>query len=159
MRQAFVFEGIAVLVGPWHEPMDPPERGARVEVRLLGNEPRRGTRFAAQKVVIDRPLFRADLFDQVDKPPGNLSAAHFHPRFEGVEPSTREWKDAIQKEPTRWLTSELEDLPALIERSGLDIGDAPWLDRDTRELRGAIPAIVDAVKAAWRAVRSEDVTA
>ena len=25
MRQAFVFEKIAVLVGPWHEPMDPPE--------------------------------------------------------------------------------------------------------------------------------------
>ena len=159
MRQAFVFEGVAVLVGPWHEPMDPPERGARVEVRLLGAEPRRGTRFAAQKVVIDRPLFRADLFDQIDKPPGNLSAAHFHPRFEGVEPSTRVWQEEIQKEPTRWLVGELEDLPRLIERSGIDVGEAPWLERDTRELRRAIPAIIDAVKAAWHVVRTEDVRA
>ena len=39
MRQAFVFERVAVLVGPWYEPMDPPERGARVEVRLLADEP------------------------------------------------------------------------------------------------------------------------
>ena len=27
--QAFVFESVAVLVGPWHEPVDPPERGTR----------------------------------------------------------------------------------------------------------------------------------
>ena len=43
MRQAFVFDNIAVLVFPWNEPMDPPERGARVEVRLLEHEPARGT--------------------------------------------------------------------------------------------------------------------
>ena len=35
MLHAFAFDNVAVLVGPWHEPMDPPERGARVEVRLL----------------------------------------------------------------------------------------------------------------------------
>ena len=66
MLQAFVFESVAVLVGPWHEPTDPPERGARVEVRLLEPEPRRGSFSAAQRVVIDQPVFRADLFDQVD---------------------------------------------------------------------------------------------
>ena len=67
MQQAFVFERVAVLVGPWHEPVEPPERGARVEVRLLANEPRRGSRSAAQRVVLDQPVFRADLFDQVDR--------------------------------------------------------------------------------------------
>ena len=78
MRQAFVFEGVAVIVGPWHEPMDPPERGTRVEVRLLDDEPKRGSFSAAERVVLDRPVFRADLFDQTDQPPGNLDAAHFH---------------------------------------------------------------------------------
>ena len=39
MQQAFVFEKVAVLVGPWREPMELPERGARVEVRLLADEP------------------------------------------------------------------------------------------------------------------------
>ena len=27
MRQVFVFEKVAVIVGPWHEPAEPPERG------------------------------------------------------------------------------------------------------------------------------------
>jgi hypothetical protein len=76
MLHAFVFERVAVVVGPWHEPMDPPELGARVEVRLLAEEPRRGSRSAAQRVVIDQPVFRADLFDQVDAPPGDLRSAN-----------------------------------------------------------------------------------
>src|SRR5262249_61781415 len=91
MQQAFVFETVAVLVRTWHEPMDPPERGARVEVRLLADEPWRGTRSAAQKVVIDEPAFRADLFDQGDGPPGNLRSAHFPPPFPGVEPRDPAW--------------------------------------------------------------------
>jgi len=70
MQQVFVFEKVAVLVRTWHEPMEPPERGARVEVRLLADEPRRGSPSAAQRVVIDQPVFRADLFDQVDGPIG-----------------------------------------------------------------------------------------
>ena len=155
MRHAFVFEGIAVLVGPWREPMDPPERGARVEVRLLGDEPRRGTRFAAQKVVIDQPLFRADLFDQLDQPTGNLGAAHFHPAFNGVEPCDRVWQDGIREQPTRWLAAELDDLPGLIKRSGVDVGDAPWVDSDAEALRAVVPTIVAAVEAAWADVRAE----
>jgi hypothetical protein len=51
MLQAFVFESVAVLVGPWREPVDPPERGTRVELRLLDQEPRRGSWSAAQRVV------------------------------------------------------------------------------------------------------------
>ncbi|MCI0633973.1 MAG: hypothetical protein L0206_08685, partial [Actinobacteria bacterium] len=86
MQQAFVFDRVAVIVLPWHEPMDPPERGTRVEVRLLADEPPQGSRFAAQRVVIDQPVFRADLFDQTNAPPGNLRSAHFHPYFDGVEP-------------------------------------------------------------------------
>ena len=43
-------------------------RGARVEVRRLGDEPPRGTFSAAQRLVIDQPLFHADLFDRVDHP-------------------------------------------------------------------------------------------
>ena len=77
MRHAFVFDKVAVLVGPWHEPMDPPERGCRVEVRRLTDEPWRGTRSAAQRIVIDEPLFRADLFDSLDGPPGKRAARRF----------------------------------------------------------------------------------
>lgn len=155
MRQAFFFEKVAVLVGPWHEPMDPPERGARVEVRLLAEEPPRGSRSAAQRMVIDQPVFRADLFDQVGGAPGNLRSAHFHPSFDGVEPCDRHWNDAIQHDPTSWLTAQLGDLRQLLERSGVDVAGALWLDADAAALRDAVPAVVAALEATWDEVRSE----
>jgi hypothetical protein len=156
MRHAFVFEKIAVLVGPWREPMEPPERGARVEVRLIADEPRRGSRYAAERVVIDQPLFRADLFDQMDAPPGNLHSAHFHPHFDGIEPCDREWKDEIKSDPTGWLAGELGDLRGLLERSGVAGANSEFdADADADALRQAIPAITAAVEAAWDRVRSE----
>jgi len=153
VQQAFVFEKVAVLVRTWHEPMSPAERGARVDVRLLADEPWRGTRSAAQRLVIDEPVFRADLFDQVDGPPGNLRSAHFHPRFQGVEPCDRHWRDEIRADPTGWLAAQLGDLRALLEESGLDATNAPWLDQDADALRAAVPAIVEAVDRAWETVR------
>lgn len=148
-----MFEKVAALVRTWHEPMNPPERGARVEVRLLADEPWRGTRSAAQRVVIDQPVFRADLFDQVDGPPGNLRSAHFHPRFQGVEPCDRHWLDEIRSDPIGWLATQLSDLRALLEESGVDLTDAAWLDKDAAALRAAVPGIVAAVEQSWDAVR------
>jgi hypothetical protein len=151
-----VFKGIAVIVGPWHEPMSPPERGARVEVRLLADEPKRGSLSAAERVTLDRPVFRADLFDQTDKPGGNLAAAHFHPGFDGIEPLDRTWDDAIQQDATGWLAEQLNDLPALLTRAGFAIDDAPWLDQDAAALRDATPRVIAAVEATWGEVRAED---
>jgi hypothetical protein len=156
VRQAYVFEGVGVIVGPWYEPMSPPERGARVEVRILADEPKRGSRFAAERVTFDRPVFRADLFDQTDKPPGNLAAAHFHPGFDGIEPSDRNWDDAIQQDAAGWLAAELADLPGLLERAGFDAADAPWLDEDAAALSAATPSILAAVEATWAQVRAGD---
>ena len=155
MRQAFVFEGVAVLVGPWHEPMTPPERGTRVEVRLLDLEPKRGSRFAAERVVIDQPVFRADLFDQTTHPPGNLRAAHFHPGFDGIEPSDRNWDEAIQRDASGWLAAELADLPGLLKRAGVEVADAEWLETDAAALRDVVPAIVAAVDGTWTQVRAD----
>jgi hypothetical protein len=154
MRQVFVFEKVAVLVGPWHEPADPPERGARVEVRMLADEPRRGSQYAAERVVLDRPVFRADLFDQVDAPPGNLRSAHFHPYFDGIEPCDRHWKDTIKSDPTGWLSGELGDLAALLGRAGVDDVDAAALASDADALRAAIPSITAAVESVWDLVRA-----
>jgi hypothetical protein len=154
MRQVFVFEKVAVLVGPWHEPADPPERGARVEVRMLADEPRRGSQYAAERVVLDRPLFRADLFDQVDAPPGNLRSAHFHPYFDGIEPCDRHWEDTIKSDPTGWLSRELGDLAALLGRAGVDDVDAAAVASDADALRAAIPSITAAVESVWDLVRT-----
>jgi hypothetical protein len=104
--------------------------------------------------VIDQPVFRADLFDQVDGPPGNLKSAHFHPRFEGVEPCDRHWHEEIRADPIGWLEEQLGDLRRLLEESGVDVTDAPWFEDDAAALRAAVPSIVAAVDAAWDAVRA-----
>ncbi|HTD51096.1 MAG TPA: hypothetical protein VK771_10875 [Acidimicrobiia bacterium] len=154
MLQAFVFENVAVLVGLWDEPADPPEQGTRIEVRLTGLEPHRGSLSAAQRVVIDQPVFRADLFDRMDSPPGNLLSAHFHPTFDGVEPCDRVWRDEIRHDPTGWLAGELGDLERLLRRAGATVNDGASVARDAHALRAAIPAIVAAVTAAEDARRA-----
>lgn len=155
MRQAFVFERVAVLVGPWHEPANPPERGARLELRLLADEPKRGSPFAAERVVIDQPLFRADLFDQMDAPPGNLHSAHYHPRFDGIEPCDRHWSDEVKTDPLGWLKGQLGDLPRLLAESGADVAGESWVDADAAALRDALPAVTAAVQATWDEVRAD----
>ncbi|HEY3186352.1 MAG TPA: hypothetical protein VGJ70_02680 [Solirubrobacteraceae bacterium] len=157
MLQAFVFDHVAVLVFPWNEPVDPPERGARVEVRLRPEEPHRGTYSAAQRVVVDHPVFRADLFDQLTAPPGNLRSAHFHPHFDGVEPCDRVWPAELAQDPTGWLAAELSDLAGMLARAGADAAAAAWVDKDAAELRDAIPTIVAAVEATWGTVRAASV--
>jgi hypothetical protein len=154
MMQAFVFESVAVLVFPWSEPIDPPERGARVEVRLLAREPHRGSYAAAQRLVIDHPVFRADLFDQTTAPPGNLASAHFHACFDGVEPTDRLWPEEIKKDPTGWLASELSDLANVLARAGIEDVDAAGVERDAAALREATPAIISVVESTWETVRA-----
>jgi hypothetical protein len=154
MRQVFVFEKVAVVVEPWHEPADPPERGARVEVRLLADEPRRGSASAAERVVIDAPVFRADLFDHVDGPKGNLRSAHFHPYFDGIEPCDRHWADEIKSDPTGWLAKELADLPRLLERGRVRVADASSVERDAVALRAAVAEVSAAVESVWLTVRT-----
>ena len=102
----------------------------------------------------DEPLFRADLFDSMDGPPGNLRSAHFHPTFDGVEPSDRNWDDAIQRDPLAWLVTELSDLPGLLKRAGVDDIDASDVDDDAAALRDVLPAVVQVVQATWEAVRA-----
>jgi len=155
MHHVFVFEQVAVVVGPWWEPGDPPERGARVEVRLRVEEAHRGSESAAQRIVVDQPVFRADLFDAVDAPPGNLRAAHFHSAFDGIEPEDREWPPELRADPTGWLASELADLAALLARARVTLDDAAAVARDEAEVRDAIPAILAAVDRTWEVVRRE----
>src|SRR5262249_45355769 len=131
---------------------DPPEEGARLEVRLLDVEPRRGTPSAAQRVVADQPIFRADLFDRLDQPSGNMGCAHFHPTFEGVEPCDRRWEDVVQADALGWLAAVFSDLPGLLDRSGLVDSAEPWVEADAEALREAVPDIRAAVVAVWRSL-------
>ena len=109
------------------------EHGARIEIRELADHPHRGSESASQLTTVDRPLWRADLFDRLADPPGSFSAAHYHPQFTGHEPSARFWDAALSSDPWTWLGDQITSL-----------GTAGWpLDPgDAAELPGLASVVV-----------------
>lgn len=146
MLISFVYSRMAVLVRHWFEiglTDGVLEHGARLEVRLLEPQAHRGTESAGQRFVLDRPVWRADLFDRLDRPAGTFSAAHFHPRFNDVEPSDRVFREDLTADPWAWAAAQLSDLNAVADAAGLlpdEIGD------DARDVRGQASLIVDTAR-------------
>ena len=146
MLLVFAYNEVAVVVRHWFEVglQDAHlEHGARVELRVLDREPHRGTESAAQKIVADRPVWRADLFDRLDGVPGGFEAAHFHPRFEGVEPCARNWADEVRAEPWEWLRGRLSDIADVAASGGVRLRD-PRLE--TEQVRADATEIVAAAR-------------
>ena len=135
MQHAFVFNEVAVLVRHWFE-IDLTdshlEHGARVELRLLVPQPRRGSESAAQKVVIDQPVWRADLFDRLDGTLGAFEVAHFHPYFVGVEPCERHWDDAVKADPWDWLGTRLIDVADIVATAGMRLREPATANEQVR---------------------------
>jgi hypothetical protein len=113
------------------------EHGARIELRELPVQPHRGTESAAQLVTLDRPLWRADLFDRLADAPGTFGAAHYHPEFDGNEPSERAWDVTLTADPWGWLGDQVASL-------GAASGHAAWpVDlADAAEIRGLAGTVV-----------------
>lgn len=113
MQHIVTLSRTAVIIRHWFEiDLDDAsmEHGVRVELRELAARPRRGSESAAQLVVVDRPLWRADLFDRVHEPPGTFGAAHYHPHFEGDEPCPRVWDTKLTTDPWGWLGEQFTEL-------------------------------------------------
>ena len=130
----------AVIVRHWFEvDLDDAsmEHGVRIELRELAAHPRRGSESAAQLVVVDRPLWRADLFDRLADAPGTFGAAHYHPQFEGNEPCPRVWDAKLTADPFGWLADQFAQLGA---RDGS--GAWPVDPADGRELIMLAPDVV-----------------
>ena len=119
MQFSFLLDGVAIHVRHWYEvgPSDE-EHGTRVELRTIARPAHIGSESAAQPVTLDEPLWRADIFDLIGAPPGNLSRAHYHPTFEGREPSSRHWDPGLQQDWAGWLRAQLTDLPAALVAAG-----------------------------------------
>ena len=157
MLQAFVFESVAVLVCPWQEPADPPERGTRVELRLLAPEPRRGSFSAAQRVVIDQPVFRADLFDVMDAPPGNLLRRALSPELRRCRAQRPVLARRGQVRSGRLARTRARRPRPFARPRGVATVDAAALARDADALRHTIPAIITSVTSTWDAVHAGEV--
>ena len=140
MQHILTLTGVAVVVRHWFE-IDledaSMEHGARVELRELAAHPRRGSESAAQLIALDRPLWRADLFDRLTDEPGTFGVAHYHPEFSGHEPCPRVWDPELTARPWRWLHDQFA-------RLGAARPDGPWeLDpADAAELSGLAGAVV-----------------
>jgi hypothetical protein len=122
----------AVIIRHWFEiNLDDAsmEHGARIEIRELARHPHRGSESASQLTTVDRPLWRADLFDRLADPPGSFSVAHFHPQFNGNEPSARCWDADLSADPWTWLGEQIASLGAAAGGAGwpIDPGDAAEL--------------------------------
>lgn len=121
MQTIFVFDRVAVLVRHWYEvsPEDC-EHGARIELREVDRPPHAGSESAAQPFTMGKPIWRADLFDLIGMPPGNMDRAHHHTRFAGYEPTGREWAAGLTADPFAWLGTQLRDVSQLLTRAGFD---------------------------------------
>jgi hypothetical protein len=150
MLYAWGFERIGVVAGDLYfvDPHPSPgqegaERGVRLEVRLIDRPPLTGSIYAAQPIVIDRPVWRADLLETVDGPPGSHDRTHHHPHFRGWEPSRRQFDPALSRDPISWLTDRLTDLPSLLGGADVDITEIGA--HDASDLASAAPEIAGVV--------------
>jgi hypothetical protein len=159
MLYAWGFERVGVVAGDLYflDPNPSPgqegaERGVRLEVRLLERPPLTGSIYAAQPIVIDRPVWRADFLESVDGPVGSYDRTHHHPRFRGWEPGSRQFEASLSENPVGWLTEQLASLPALLAGAELDsseVGpdDARQLAAAAPEIAGTVANLLDRVRA------------
>ena len=159
MLYAWGFERIGVVAGDLYfvDPDPSPgqegaERGVRLEVRLLDRPPLTGSIYAAQPIVIDRPVWRADLLESVAGAPGSHDRIHHHPHFRGWEPGARQFDQALSDDPIGWLTDRLAHLPELLAGAEVEEGDVG--PDDGRALAAAAPEIAGVVATLLARVRA-----
>lgn len=161
MLAAFGFESLGVVVGDMFfvdprplEGQETPERGVRLELRVVDRDEPRGSIYAGVPIAFNRPVWRVDLFGSTESPPGTLDRAHHHPRFEGWEPGRRHFVPELSADPVAWLAGQLADPAAVLERAGVDADEVP--EADKAGLAAAAPDIVAAVKRMLDGVRDGD---
>ncbi len=159
MLYAWGFEKVGVVasdlyfVDPEPAPgQEGPEHGVRLEVRLLERPPLTGSVYAAQPIVVDRPVWRADLLETVEGPVGSHDRTHHHPRFRGWEPGRRKYDEEMTADPLDWLQSQLADLPALL--AGAELPEDSAAPGDAAQMAAAAPQIVEAVRDLLARVRA-----
>ncbi len=161
MLYAFGFERVGVLacdlyfVNPRPEPgQEGPERGVRVEVRMLERGALQGSIYSAQPIAVDRPIWRADLLESVASPPGSLDRAHHHPQFRGWEPGKRHFVPEMSAAPLDFVARRLADLEGMLDAAGIPPAEAGPGDADA--LRRATPEIVEVVRRLLEGVKAGD---
>jgi hypothetical protein len=151
MLYAFGFERVGVLVGDLYF-VDPdpakgqegPERGVRLELRVLDRGALHGSIYSAQPIEAGRPVWRLDLLESADGRPGSFDRTHHHPAFGAWEPRRRVFVRELSADPLGWLAGQLADLDGLIARGGFPADTAGR--QDAESLRAVAPEIVETTR-------------
>ena len=122
---------------------DGAERGVRLELRFIAQPERDGSVYASRPIMVDRPIWRADLLESVTNP-GSLDRAHHHPKMRGWEPGRRRFEPELTADPVGWVEAKLRDLTGLLEGAGIAADEVD--STDAEQLEAALPEIVDAVR-------------
>jgi hypothetical protein len=147
MLQAFVFERVGIVVGDLyfldpnpHPGQEGAEHGVRLELRVFDRGDLKGSIYSAMPIEVGRPIWRVDLLESVDGKPGSFNRTHHHPKFNGWDPTHRQFLRELSSDPLGWLATQLADLPAVLERAGVppEVADPS----DAASLRDIAPAIV-----------------
>jgi hypothetical protein len=161
MFAAFGFEALGVVVGDMffvdpnpREGQETPERGVRLELRMVDRAEPQGSIYAGVPIAFTRPLWRVDLFGSTESPPGTLDRAHHHPRFKEWEPGRRQFVEELTADPVSWLADQLADPDAVLERAGVNPDEVSAADK--AGLATAGPEIVATVKRMLDGVRDGD---
>jgi len=164
MLYAFGFERVGVLVSDLYIVLENPhpghegaEHGVRLEVRLLERGELRGSPYSARPIEVGTPVWRADLLETVDGPPGSFNRTHHHPVFTGWEPGRRVFDDHLKEDPLQFVAEQLADLEGLLERCGR--GDDKEAAADAGSLRGSVPEIMQTVERMLAKVRGGELAA
>jgi hypothetical protein len=159
MLQVFGFDRVGVVIGDIYF-VDPnpargqegPERGVRLELRMLRPGELTGSIYSARPITIAEPLWRADLLESADGPAGSLNRAHHHPGMRDWEPRKRVYDRALSGDPVGWVGAQLADLESLLTQAGIEIddelaADAEMLRDSAAEIQRAVASMLDKVKA------------
>lgn len=128
------------------------ERGIRVELRLRERQPWRGTIYAAQRVVVDQAVWRADFLESVAGGPGSRDRMHHHPAMADSEPGRRTFSEDLTADPIGFLEARLSDPIPLLEDA--KVPDAHKYGPSAAALREALPEIIQAATATLDGVRA-----
>src|ERR1700722_13494058 len=122
----FGFEQTAVVLSDLYfvdpdplEGQESPEHGVRLEVRAITPGPLQGGIYSAQPIEIGDLIWRADLLESVDGPPGSFDRTHHHPGVSrGLEPGPRVFDRKLSAAPVEWVVDQLADLEGLLKQAG-----------------------------------------
>lgn len=171
MLYVFGFERVGVVAGDLYFVDPNPERsqqgaehGVRLEVRLMERGPLQGSVYSAQPISIGRAVWRADLLETVDGPPGSFDRTHYHPGLQDWEPGPRVFDRDMSAHPLEWVAGRLSDLKSLLAESGVspdpaDAGDAEELRQRAPEITDAVGRLLDRVRAGELGQPPEDAPA